>query len=104
MVAIINVLLFVHMHKPLKQIYRVDVEDSRWITVVCENQTNILKAFALCWRALVPDIVISFNDSDYDWLFIVVDYVFLIGCGCKCPQIHDEVQLNRFYIRIIIKT
>ncbi|RHZ54548.1 hypothetical protein Glove_426g54 [Diversispora epigaea] len=60
--------------KPLKQICLVDVEtdpDPKWITVICGNQTNILKAFALCWRALAPDIVIGFNDSDYNWPFIV---------------------------------
>ena len=41
------------------------------ITIVCGNQTNILKAFALCWRHLAPDIHIGFNDSQYDWRFIV---------------------------------
>jgi hypothetical protein len=38
--------------KPIKQICLVDVEvepDSRWITIVCGNQENLLKAFALCW-------------------------------------------------------
>jgi hypothetical protein len=37
--------------EPLKQICLVDVEtapDPRWITIVCESQTNLLKAFALC--------------------------------------------------------
>ena len=60
--------------KPLKQICLADVEtasDPNWITIICENQTNLLKAFALCWRALAPDIVIGFNDSDYNWPFIV---------------------------------
>ncbi|CAI2169011.1 6207_t:CDS:10, partial [Funneliformis geosporum] len=58
----------------LKQICLIDVEtasDSRLITVVCENQTNLLKAFALCWKCLVLDIHIGFNDSQYDWPFIV---------------------------------
>ena len=60
--------------EPLKQICLVDVKtapDSQWITIVCGNQTNILKAFALCWRHLAPDIEIDFNDSQYDWRFIV---------------------------------
>jgi DNA polymerase elongation subunit (family B) len=59
---------------PLKQICLVDVEtapDLRWITVVCGNQTNLLKAFALCWKNLALDIQIGFNDSQYDWRFIV---------------------------------
>ena len=40
----------------LKQICLVDVEtapDLQWITIVCGKQTNILKAFALCWRHLL---------------------------------------------------
>ncbi|GES94266.1 DNA polymerase family B-domain-containing protein [Rhizophagus clarus] len=60
--------------KPLKQICLVDLEtapDLRWITVVCRNQPNLLKAFALCWGAFQPDIQLGFNDSDYDWPFIV---------------------------------
>ena len=37
--------------KPLKQICLVDVEtepDPQWITIICGNQENLLKAFALC--------------------------------------------------------
>ena len=60
--------------KPLKQICFVDVEtepDPRRITIICGNQVNLLKAFALCWRAFAPDIQVGFNDSDYDWRFIM---------------------------------
>ena len=52
--------------EPLKQICLVDVEtapDPRWITIVCGNQTNLLKAFALCWKLLALNIQIGFNDS-----------------------------------------
>jgi DNA polymerase elongation subunit (family B) len=59
---------------PLKQICLVDVEtapDPRWTTIICGSQTNLLKAFALCWKLLAPDIQIGFNDSQYDWRFIV---------------------------------
>ncbi|CAI2196705.1 8730_t:CDS:1, partial [Funneliformis geosporum] len=60
--------------EPLKRICLVDVEtapDPQWITVICGSQTNLLKAFALCWKNLAPDIYIGFNDSQYDWKFIV---------------------------------
>jgi hypothetical protein len=59
---------------PLKQICIVDVEtapDPGWTTVVCGTPANVLKAFALCWRALAPDIQPGFNDSNYDWPFVV---------------------------------
>ncbi|CAI2198439.1 12321_t:CDS:2, partial [Funneliformis geosporum] len=55
--------------KPLKQICLVDVEiasDPQWITIVYRDQTNLLKAFALCWKLLVLDIQISFNDLQYN--------------------------------------
>ncbi|GES96599.1 DNA polymerase [Rhizophagus clarus] len=42
-----------------------------WITIVCGSQIDLLKAFALCWKLLAPDIHIGFNDSQYDWRFIV---------------------------------
>ncbi|RIB01390.1 ribonuclease H-like domain-containing protein [Gigaspora rosea] len=60
--------------KPLKQICLVDVESARdpnWITIVCGNETNLLKAFALCWRALAPDIELTYNGSKYDWPFVI---------------------------------
>jgi DNA polymerase elongation subunit (family B) len=59
---------------PLCQVCLVDVEtapDRRWTTVVCGSPANVLRAFALCWRALAPDIVTGFNDSNYDWPFVV---------------------------------
>ncbi|PKB95533.1 ribonuclease H-like protein [Rhizophagus irregularis] len=45
--------------------------DPQLITVICGSQTNLLKAFALCWKFLASDIHIGFNDSQYDWRFIV---------------------------------
>ncbi|GBB94971.1 hypothetical protein RclHR1_24540001 [Rhizophagus clarus] len=38
---------------------------------ICGNQANVLKAFALCWKSFASDIQLSFNDSGYDWPFIV---------------------------------
>jgi len=59
---------------PMRRVCIVDVEsapDPRWTTVICGSPTNVLKAFALCWRALAPDVVAGFNDSNYDWPFVV---------------------------------
>ncbi|GES83053.1 DNA polymerase family B-domain-containing protein [Rhizophagus clarus] len=54
--------------KSLKQICLIDLEtapDPRWITVVCGNQPNLLKAFALCWGAFQPDIQLGdFKSSE----------------------------------------
>ena len=60
--------------RPLKQICLVNVEiasDSHWITIIYRSQTNLLKIFALCWQAFTLDIQLRFNDSQYDWPFIM---------------------------------
>ena len=59
---------------PLLQVCLVDVAarpDPRWLTVECGDDVGVMRAFALCWRALAPDVVAGFNDSAYDWPFIV---------------------------------
>lgn len=59
---------------PLAEIGIVDVETAPTVgrtTLVCGSQANVLKAFALVWGALAPDINIGFNDSGYDWPFVV---------------------------------
>ncbi|CAI2188871.1 4517_t:CDS:2, partial [Funneliformis geosporum] len=40
--------------------------DPECITIICENQENLLKAFTLYWRVFAPDIQVGFNDSDYN--------------------------------------
>lgn len=65
---------WVHEFDALYQICIVDKEtesDSRWTTIVCHNQENIIKAFAIVLNCLKPDIIIGFNDSGYDWKFIM---------------------------------
>ncbi|RIB20012.1 ribonuclease H-like domain-containing protein [Gigaspora rosea] len=59
---------------PLTQICLVNVEtelDPRWITVICGNQTNLLKAFALCWKNLASNIQIEKAKSlgILEWMF-----------------------------------
>ena len=71
---------------PLYQVCITDYEtepDDRWITIICggnissiskdENNSfkNIIKAFALCFEMFRPDILCGFNDSDYDWPFVI---------------------------------
>ena len=60
--------------KSLVQIVLVDKPtnpDERWITVVCGNEENIYRAFALIYKKLAPDTFAGFNDSEYDWPFVV---------------------------------
>lgn len=53
--------------------------DSRWTTIICngneldENSSfiNVIKAMVICWNHFKPDIFSGYNDSGYDWPFII---------------------------------
>ena len=60
--------------RALRRIVIVDVPsapDTRWLTIECGSPANVLKAFVLCVRALAPDVMVGFNDSGYDWPFVI---------------------------------
>lgn len=40
-------------------------------TIVCGSEINIIKAFGLLLKNLMPDILIGFNDHEYDWDWII---------------------------------
>jgi DNA polymerase elongation subunit (family B) len=40
-------------------------------TVVCGTQLGLIRAFALLVEAMMPDIITGFNDSGYDWPFLI---------------------------------
>jgi len=42
-----------------------------YLTVVCGHETNIIKAFAYIFEKLSPEFIYGFNDSDYDWRWIL---------------------------------
>jgi DNA polymerase elongation subunit (family B) len=65
---------WLHEELPLYNVCIVDVNtepDPRWTTIVCNNQENIIKAMAICLNHFRPDIMIGFNDSGYDWPFVI---------------------------------
>lgn len=65
---------WLHSAEALQKICIVDKEiesDDRWISIVCGSEYNILRAFAICWNHYKPDIFSGYNDSGYDWPFIM---------------------------------
>lgn len=62
---------------PLYQICITNCEtesDDRWLTIICKgdgSKSDLIKAFALCFEMFRPDLIYGFNDSDYDWPFII---------------------------------
>jgi DNA polymerase elongation subunit (family B) len=60
--------------EPLLQICLVDVAtsgDTRWVTVECGNSANILLAFRHILMLIYPDYIAGFNDTGYDWPFVI---------------------------------
>jgi DNA polymerase elongation subunit (family B) len=46
-------------------------DDPNVHTIVCENERNILRAFGQLVYTTGPDIIIGFNDHDYDWDWVI---------------------------------
>ena len=42
-----------------------------YITIVCGTEQNILKAFAEIFARMRPEFIFGFNDSDYDWNWVI---------------------------------
>ncbi len=41
------------------------------LTVICHNEKNIIRAFAILFKKIKPDFVCGFNDSEYDWKWFI---------------------------------
>nr|P0C971.1 RecName: Full=DNA polymerase beta [African swine fever virus tick/South Africa/Pretoriuskop Pr4/1996] len=46
-------------------------KSSEWTTILCSSEKNLLLSFAEQFSRWAPDICTGFNDSRYDWPFIV---------------------------------
>ena len=42
-----------------------------YLTIVCGSEKNIIKGFADVFELIRPEFIIGFNDSDYDWNWVV---------------------------------
>ena len=45
--------------------------DPDYLTVICHTEENLIKAFGRIMGKMNPDIVMGFNDSEYDWPWII---------------------------------
>lgn len=64
-----------HMsNEQLLRICLVDVPcnpDPDFLTVVCDTEENIIKAFADFYESMTPEFVLGFNDAGYDWPWVI---------------------------------
>jgi DNA polymerase elongation subunit (family B) len=64
-------------HHSNNQIFRVCLVDHHcdprpnYLTVVCDSEKKIIKAFGKIINKLNPDIFLGFNDTDYDWPWLI---------------------------------
>lgn len=65
---------YVNETTPINRYCLVDTDtdpDTRWTTVVCGDEKTLIKTFAILFALYQPDICVGFNDSNYDWKFII---------------------------------
>ena len=59
------------------QILRVCIVDypcepkENYLTIVCGCEKNIIRAFILLLNKMKPEFILGFNDSDYDWRWLI---------------------------------
>jgi DNA polymerase elongation subunit (family B) len=64
-------------HNSSEQLLRICLVDypsnphPDFLTIICHNEKNLIKAFSKCANKLNPDIIMGFNDSNYDWPWII---------------------------------
>lgn len=66
---------WVTSEKPFLKIALCDfpsAPDPNHLTVVCGNETNLINAFGDVFEKMRPEFITGFNDSDYDWRWLVV--------------------------------
>lgn len=64
-------------HNSSEQLLRICLVDypsnphPDFLTIICHNEKNLIKAFGRCTNKLNPDIIMGFNDSNYDWAWVI---------------------------------
>lgn len=84
--TVFMICLSVHwVHNPEAE-YKLCITDKEcksddWSTIVCKTEKEIIEAFIIALQKFKPDIMIGFNDSKYDWPFVmkkIIQYDLLV--------------------------
>ena len=49
----------------------VSYEGNDYTTIICENEYNIILAFSIIIGKMRPEFIMGFNDSEYDWPWVI---------------------------------
>jgi DNA polymerase elongation subunit (family B) len=42
-----------------------------YITIVCDTEERVIKSFGKIFEKMKPEFLVGFNDSDYDWIWLI---------------------------------
>lgn len=73
-----------------------------YLTVVCGSETNIIKAFGMIFAKMKPDIITGFNDSNYDWDFVIKRAAQTNGLLIKLANWFDAIKPWKEYTDDIV--
>lgn len=65
---------WIHQKDPFLKICLCDFPaepNPSYLTVVCRNETNIIRGFSEIFAKLCPEFIFGFNDSNYDWNWLI---------------------------------
>lgn len=65
---------WVHENNPILKVCFCDYPANArpgYLSVVCGTEENIIKAFGEVYAIMKPEFIFGFNDSDYDWPWII---------------------------------
>jgi DNA polymerase elongation subunit (family B) len=63
-----------HSNEQLLRVCLVDLPAAAhpdYLTIICDSEQNLIKAFAKCYDNMKPEIIMGFNDASYDWPWII---------------------------------
>jgi DNA polymerase elongation subunit (family B) len=84
-----------HANDQLLRICLVDMPcDPRpnYLTIVCEDEKKLIKAFGKVVYKMKPEIFLGFNDSDYDWPWLIKRAYHYTGALTFLAQCFDSTN------------
>lgn len=88
-------------------------EKKEYLTIVCENEQRMISIFATIFSRLKPEYIFGFNDSDYDWRWLIERAEQYPGClsdladklnmSIPYKPYDDKGVKNWFYKKLSIK-
>ncbi|MGL5934278.1 MAG: DNA polymerase domain-containing protein, partial [Cetobacterium sp.] len=63
-----------------------------FLTIVCGSEENLLRAFAQIYDKLRPEFIMGFNDSNYDWKWVIERSMQTKGLLAEITELFDPIK------------